>query len=178
MRATDFVAGCRDGECILDAERRFENRHQPDRPGDAVSPLTSAIRVDFDTWSGISTLGIRMRSGRFGDDFIEIFESERQLVDAHHALARNENRRRGVHCAPAGARHLFHGMDRVFEVQDDGVRSVQRSVDEVLGFAAGYIETRAAQAVRAEASGRHCSGRTRVPLPNRRALLQLRDGRK
>ena len=38
-------------------------------------------------------------------------------------------------------------MDGVFEIEDDGVRSVQSGVDEVLGLVAGKIERETAETI-------------------------------
>ena len=92
-------------------------------------------------------LGDEHQVGRFRDDLFQILVAERELVDAHHALGGAEiHRAQGVADQNAG-RVLLRGMDRVFEVEDDGVGRVQSGVDEILGFAAGKVEPRAAQSV-------------------------------
>ncbi len=99
------------------------------------------------TCSGSSDFGQQHQVRRFGNNLRQVFEAQGQLVDAHHALAFAE-----IHgaqrVADKNARGIFFRvMDGIFKIENDGVRPVQRRVDEVLGLGAGKIQTRAAQAI-------------------------------
>ena len=77
-----------DRECVLDPESRFQDRHQPDRPRDAIVGLdVSNASACFDHLLRVLDLGNQDQVGRLRDDFVEIFEAEWKLVDAHHAFA-------------------------------------------------------------------------------------------
>ena len=74
-------------------------------------------------------LGDQNEVGRFRDNFREILQSHRKLVDAHHAFAAAEiNRTQSVANQDAGS-IFFRGMNRIFKIQNDGVRAVQSGVD-------------------------------------------------
>ena len=60
-------------------------------------------------------------------------------------------------------------MDRIFEIENDRVRSVQRGVDEILGLAAGNIKSRTPHAIARRRLG------TRQPVrQHARAFAQSR----
>ena len=93
--------------------------------------------------------------GRFRNDFGEVFEAERQLVDAHHALAGAKAHSTQSIANESAGRIFLRRMDRILKVENDGVGPMEASVDCVLGLGAGKIEARAAQAI----FGRRCGRR-------------------
>ena len=110
--------------------------------------LTSAIFwLTAITCSGRLDLGNQNQVGRFGDDLLQIFEPQRKLVDAHHALAlqKVDGAQRVAH--QQSRRILLVGVDGVFEIENDGIRSVQRGIDEILGLAAGNVKPRPPHAI-------------------------------
>ncbi len=139
--------GC-DGEGILDAESGLKNRHEPDGTGDFVLLRNARDRfVDFLHLGSRFDLGNQDEVGRLRDDLFQVGQPQRQLVDAHHALGACE-----IHGAKSVANQqaggIFLGVvDRVFEVEDDGVGRVQTCIDEVLRLVAGQIEARAAETI-------------------------------
>ena len=122
-----------------------------------VTPDCFAIRViaslDFAHLRRRLDLRNQDEVGRLGNDFFQIGQSQRQLIDAHHALGRAEIHR-AQRIAHQQARRIFLGVvDRVFEIEDDRVGPVQSRVDEVLGLVARQIKPRAAQAVARRSRG-------------------------
>ena len=106
--------------------------------------------------------------GRLRNDLFEVGQSQRQLVDAHHALSGAE-----IHGAKSVANEqaggIFLGMvDRILEVEDDRVGPVQSRVDEVLRLVAGKVEARAAETIfrRYGAGCEIGSGRAEFPSPS------------
>ena len=109
-----------------------------------------------------------------GNDLFQIFETERQLIDADHPLAIGE-----AH-APQGIAHedsrseLFRGVNRVFEIKDDSVRFVQCRIDEILWLSARKVKAGTSQAIARRRRRkwhllRERSGRLRkARLPDRR----------
>ena len=82
----------------------------------------------------------------FANHFRQIFEAERQLVDAHHALAFAEiHRPQRVSHQNAG-RVFLVAMHRIFEVENYRIRLMERGVDEVFRLRTGQIKTRTTQA--------------------------------
>ena len=77
-----------DRKRVLNSERGFENGHDPDGTDDAMAEFQFADHaVHFCDLLWIFDLGHENQVGTFGDDVGQVFESERQLVDANHALA-------------------------------------------------------------------------------------------
>ena len=142
------LAGAGDGQRVLDPQGRFQDGHQPDRSVEfAARRDLCDSRFHRQHLLRVLDLGDEHQVGRFRDDLFQILVAERELVDAHHALSGAEiHRAQGIAHQDAG-RVLFRGMDRVFEVEDDGVGCVQSGVDEIFWLAAGKVEPRAAQAV-------------------------------
>ena len=127
----------------------------------------------------LSTLGIRIRSGRLGHDRVQVLEPERELVDPHHPLGAAEVDRaeRVAHEEPRGV--LLGGVHRVLEVEDDAVGLVQAGVDHELGLVAREVEPRAAAAGprRRGGSGAAAAGAgvaLRSPTPARRTAASRR----
>ena len=85
--------------------------------------------------------------GRLRNNLFQVGQSERKLIDSHHALGRAE-----IHgpqrIANQQPRRIFLGIvHRIFQVENDRVRPMQSGVDEVLGLVAGKIEPRAPQTI-------------------------------
>src|SRR4051812_23149 len=143
-----LLASLSDRKSILNPERRFQNRHQPSRPRDPVITFYLGHSL-FDRNDLVWSLGFwdQNEVRRFRHDLVQVFQSQRKLIDAHHALAVEE-----IDCSQRVSYQqasgiLFAGMYGIFEVENDGVRSVQCGVDKILRLASGNIKTRSSDAV-------------------------------
>ena len=128
--------------------------------------------VCFDDLLRVLDLRNQDQVRRLGNDLVEIFQTERQLVDAHHAFALQKvDRAQRIAHQEAGSVFLA-GMHRIFQVEDDRVGTVQRGVDEVLGLAARKVEPRAPQAItrRRLREARLCQAARACLAPVRRAV--------
>ena len=119
----------------------------------ALLRSTRCASTTSDTCWGVSTLGMRIRSGDCGIDLFKIGKAERQLVDAYHALGRTEiDRAKSV--AHQQSRSIFLGrVNGILQIEDDRVGRVQSGIDEVFGLVSGKVQTRASQAVARRRSG-------------------------
>src|SRR5581483_5821552 len=139
----DAFAGFRNRESILNSQSRFKNWHQPHRSIDAVLRLDLA-RAPGHLGNLIGSFHLRNQDQVWGfrHDLVEISESERKLVYANHPFASCK-----VH-SPQGISHeqarcrFFAGMNGIFQIEDDAIRSVQSSINEVFRFASGDVKTR------------------------------------
>ncbi len=134
--------------------RRLHDRHQPDRRGAAVR---RAQRVDAvargDHLLRRLDLGQQHELHAVRHDPVEVGESVRALVDAHHPLGAVEidHAQRVAHQHPG--RVLLGRRHRVLEIENHSVGLVQTGVDHELGLVARQVEPRAAQPFALAAAG-------------------------
>ena len=132
------------GECVLDPQSRFHDRHQPNRAINAFAGFQfDDHTIDISYLLGRLNLGNQYEVRRFRNYFGQILQPQRQLVDANHAFASAEiDSAQGV--AYKDSRGIFFGVvNRIFQIKNDCVRPMQCGVNEILRFSSGEIEPRA-----------------------------------
>ena len=85
-------------------------------------------------------LGNQDKVGLRRNNFLEVFDSERELVDTQHALARAKVNMSQAIANKQPSSIFLRWVNGVFEVEDDCIGPVQRRIDEVLGLVSGKIQ--------------------------------------
>ena len=99
---------------------------------------TCSGSLDFRNQNQIRTLAHHFR---------QIFESQRQLVDPHHALARSEIDSTQSISHQDASRIFLSAMHRIFQIENHRIGRMQRGVDVVFRLGSRQVEPRPAQTV-------------------------------
>jgi hypothetical protein len=143
-----IFAGRRNGKRILDSQRRLQDRHDPDRPDDSVARLDLAdhaihfphllrlLDLRNQIRSGLSPTTSARSSSPSGNWLMRTMRSHDPEIDRPQSVSHQD----------AGG--IFLGaMHGIFQIENHGIRRMQRGVDVVLRLRTRQIQTRATQPV-------------------------------